>query len=585
MTLAGQTTPQTSPRPRDMTPDQLGFTPQPRVPWLKPQLLANLAIRAGLAQMFGAYLDKRELQGALPAEVYPHDTSGDLWLDYVADLGDGFNPTYSVAWLLAQSRLHVADPEGGEHVLPRGQVLVMGGDQVYPTADWRHYENRAKGPYRSALPDLGADPPTLYALPGNHDWYDGLTAFLRLFGKREPMGGWQTRQTRSYFALRLPRGWWLFAIDAQFDAYLDEPQLEYFQDAAGQLSPGDRVIVCAPRPTWVHAADAPHEYDTVDYFIRKVIAPRGATVPLLISGDVHHYARYRAAEVATLAAGAEPASTAPDDTTRHLVTCGGGGAYLAATHMLPEVLEVPPRKTLVRSASPTRRYDLVARYPGAARSRRFSWGIFFRLPLRNPGFGTLLAALHTLLLAAYLSVDGNIPWVTVPTLVMTGLFLLVGVGFASAGRRGGSRAAPVTLGLLHGLAHVAVGWLGVEIWTALRVDSLPTPVRLAVAVVVYAPVAGFVATELVCLYLVVAHRFRVNINELFAGQGIEDAKCFLRLRIGRDGSLTVYPLGVDRVCHHWRAAPDDPPGTPWVAPLDPLAARLVEPPVRIGQSV
>jgi hypothetical protein len=108
-----------------------------------------------------------------------------------------------------------------------------------------------------------------------------------------------------------------------------------------------------------------------------------------------------------------------------------------------------------------------------------------------------------------------------------------------------------------------------------------------VAVVVYAPVAGFVATELVCLYLVAAHRFRVNINELFAGQGIEDAKCFLRLRIGRDGSLTVYPLGVDRVCHHWRAAPDDPPGTPWVAPLDPLAARLVEPPVRIwpGQSV
>jgi hypothetical protein len=548
---------------------------------LKPQLLANTAIRAGLAQMFGAYLDKRELQGALPSEVYRHDADGDLWLDYVADIGDGFDSTYSVAWLLAQSRLEVADPDDTDHALPRGQILVMGGDQVYPTADWRHYENRAKGPYRSALPDLDASPPTLYALPGNHDWYDGLTAFLRLFGKREPMGGWQTRQTRSYFALRLPHRWSLFAIDAQFDAYLDEPQVEYFQTASSQLTSGDRVIVCAPRPTWAHAADAPHEYDTIDYFIRKVIGPSGATVPLLISGDIHHYARYQPSEVAAAAAGAEPARSTPDDTARQLITCGGGGAYLVATHMLPPVLEVPPRKTLVRNASPSRQYELRARYPSTERSRRLSWGVFFRLPLRNPGFGTLLAALHTLLLAAYLSVDGNVPWVTVPALVMTGLFLLAGVGFASAGRRGGARAAPVGLGLLHGLAHVSVGWFGSWAWTELRVDSLPTSVRLAVAVVGYAPLAGIVATELVCLYLVVAHRFRVNVNELSAGQGIEDLKCFLRLRFGRDGSLTLYPIGVDQVCHRWRAAPDDPPGTPWIAPLEPLTPRLVEPPIRL----
>jgi len=588
MTLTTRGTPTTTPRPRDLTPGQLGFTPQPRVPWLRPQLLVNTAIRAGLAQMFGAYLDKRELQGALPPEVYEHDSADDVWLDYVADLGDGFDSTYSVAWLLAQGQLRLRDPAGTGHALPRGQILVMGGDQVYPTADWRHYENRAKGPYRSALPDLGANPPTLYVLPGNHDWYDGLTAFLRLFGKREPIGGWQTRQTRSYFAIGLPRGWWLYAIDAQFDAYLDEPQLEYFQAAAGHLAHGDRVIICAPRPTWVHSADAPHEYDTIDYFIRKVISPRGATVPLLLSGDIHHYARYTAPATPTgvrVAASARPAAgtppAAPDGTARHLVTCGGGGAYLAATHMLPAALEVPPRESLVRNASPTRHYQLTARYPSAERSRRFARGVFTRLPLRNPGFGTLLAALHTLLLAAYLSADGSVPWVTVPALAMTGLFLLIGVGFAHVGRRSSSRAAPITLGLLHGTAHLSLGLLGQWAWTALRVDSLPTPVRLAVAIVGYAPVAGFVATELVCLYLLIAQRFRVNVNELFAGQGVEDAKCFLRMRFGRDGSLTLYPVGVDHVCHNWRAAPEDPPGTPWIAPVDPLEARLVEPPVRI----
>jgi len=55
----------------------------------------------------------------------------------VADLGDGFNATYSVAYLLAQPQL-----EAGGRVLPRGQVLLMGGDQVYPVANGDGYENR-----------------------------------------------------------------------------------------------------------------------------------------------------------------------------------------------------------------------------------------------------------------------------------------------------------------------------------------------------------------------------------------------------------------------------------------------------------
>jgi hypothetical protein len=67
--------------------------------------------------MFGAYLDKRELQGALPAQVYRHDGDGDFWLDYVADLGDGFDATYSAAWLLAQPELRLSDPAGDEHAL------------------------------------------------------------------------------------------------------------------------------------------------------------------------------------------------------------------------------------------------------------------------------------------------------------------------------------------------------------------------------------------------------------------------------------------------------------------------------------
>jgi uncharacterized membrane protein len=60
---------------------------------------------------------------------------------------------------------------------------------------------------------------------------------------------------------------------------------------------------------------------------------------------------------------------------------------------------------------------------------------------------------------------------------------------------------------------------------------------IVVAAVVYGPIIGFVTTQLVSLYLLVASLFNVNVNELFAGQGIEDAKSFLRMHIAADGTL------------------------------------------------
>jgi len=221
------------PRPRSMDPQEIGFTPQRMVGWLAPLLLLSTGLRALLAILFGAYLDKRELQNSLDGEWFDHSATadGEMWLDYVADLGDGFHSTYSVAWLLAQQHLTL---DGDE--LPRGRLLLMGGDQVYPLASGDGYESRMKGPYRAALPEppAGEPRPTLFALPGNHDWYDGLTAFLRLFARRKDghIGGWRTQQRRSYFAVKLPGDWWLFAMDEQFGAYIDDPQLLYFEKAA-----------------------------------------------------------------------------------------------------------------------------------------------------------------------------------------------------------------------------------------------------------------------------------------------------------------------------------------------------------------
>nr|WP_244162144.1 metallophosphoesterase [Micromonospora eburnea] len=552
-------------RPRSLDPLELGFTPRKPVPWLAPLLLISTGLRTLLAMLFGAYLDKRELQNAFGDGTFRQvGPDGGLWLDYVADLGDGFDATYSVAYLLAQPELTV---DG--HRLPRAQTLVMGGDQVYPSAAYAAYEDRCKGPYQAALPVPPPEQPTIFAVPGNHDWYDGLTAFLRLFvrSRDRNFAGWATGQSRSYFATELPAGWWLLGLDDQSGSYLDDPQLAYFDEVARKLTPGSKVILAVPAPTWVKAADHPTAYDSIDYFIRTIIAPTGAQVRLLISGDLHHYARY----------------TGPE---RQLITCGGGGAYLYPTHTLPERLEVPPRDTLSRRASRTREYDLAARFPEKTRSRRYGWGIFARLPLRNPGFTTLLGILHTLLMLAMAGVTTHRAGATeqrllsVPLVIMFLVTMLSAVFFAKPpGAEGKRHARHWILGVSHGLGHVALAAAGTWLWLALPFYDWPWPLPLAAAAVLYGPVIGLVASQLVALYLLVAGAFGVNVNELFAGQGIEDSKAFLRIRIDPDGTLTIYPIALDRVSHAWQLNPDQSPTASWLTPQRPLHPRLAEPPI------
>nr|MDT0660132.1 metallophosphoesterase [Micromonospora sp. DSM 115978] len=557
-------------RPRSLDPLELGFTRRKAVPWLAPLLLISTGVRTLLALLFGAYLDKRELQNSLPGNTHRAvGPDGGLWLDYVADLGDGFNATYSVAHLMARPELELDDG----HRLPRAQMLVMGGDQVYPAASGSAYEDRCKGPYQAALPHPppGADPPALYAVPGNHDWYDGLTAFLRLFvrSRDDNVGGWVTPQARSYFAVELPANWWLFGLDEQSGAYLDDPQLLYFEEAARNLGPESKVILVVPAPSWLKAVDNPQAYDAVDYFIRTIVTPTGAEVRLLIAGDLHHYARY----------------TSPD---RELITCGGGGAYLYPTHKLPECIEVPPKDTLARRASRSEPFDLAGRYPDPARSRRYGWGVFGRLPLRNPGFVTLLGILQTMIMLAIAGVtaprvgETDQRLFSIPLVAIVVVALLGAAFFAKPPTASGKRKLRHwLLGLSHGLSHVGLAAGGAWAWLSLPFHQWPWPLPVFAAILLFAPVAGLVASQLTAGYLVLAGHFGVNLNELFAGQGIEDAKSFLRLRIDPDGTLTVYPVAVDRIGRHWKINPDQSVDASWIVPERPLRARLAEPPITI----
>ncbi len=568
------------PRPNSPTEAELGFQPQPAVRWLAPRVLISTGVQSVIASIFGSYADKRELQGSLAAELHRHPgaasgTDADFWFDFVADLGDGFDATYSVAHLLAAERIALP----GREPLPRGELLVMGGDEVYPSASTRAYEDRTKGVYRAALPAATGEPPTLFALPGNHDWYDGLTSFLRVFAQKRSFGGWKTEQTRSYFAVQLPRRWWLFAIDTQFDDYVDTPQLEYFRRASAELREGDAVILCTPAPDWVDAGSGGHTkgYDTIEFFEREIVRSRGAQVRVMLSGDKHHYARY-----------------AERGGTRQRITCGLGGAYLAATHELPAELRLPPPESRVSAPSAPATYDVAARYPDERTSGRFATGIF-ALPWRNPGFWGLTGGLQTVMTLAILyglvqtlgskGPDGFFGLVAswTPALAVTLVTVLGALAFARLGsphRVGLARA----VGAAHALAHLglSLAWSffvidlynhvlpgnAVRDWATLAVVLVGTPLAV-----------GFVDAEVVAVYLALVSRVGINLNEVMAGQSIEDHKGFLRLRIDADGDLTVHPIRLDRVCRRWRADPGAAAHEPWLAPVDPLRPELIEEPV------
>jgi len=165
------------------------------VSWYDPRLLARIGVRTIISSVFGQYADQRLIQAVTDpcddkdlATRYDYcdpnvhdrciapDENGAYWIDYVADVGDGFESTYTIAYLLAQDDLDVRQAGRLRH----GEILIMGGDQCYPQATREDYKKKLLTPYNWAFTVANPDR-KLFALPGNHDWYDGLNSFDSLF--------------------------------------------------------------------------------------------------------------------------------------------------------------------------------------------------------------------------------------------------------------------------------------------------------------------------------------------------------------------------------------------------------------------
>jgi hypothetical protein len=579
------------PRPSALTARELGFEPQKATRWFSPGVLTRSGLKVGVTSVFGSFLDKRELQYARPAGPdLRYADRDELWIDYVADTGDGFDATATVAWHVAQSELR---PEGADTPLPRGDILVLGGDEVYPAASTEGYEQRLEGPWRAVLPWTDASPfdpgnpedpahPTVYAVPGNHDWYDGLTGFLRMFGQGRWLGGWHTQQTRSYFAVKLPHRWWLWGVDIQVDALVDEPQLEFFSEVARLAEPGDRLVLATAAPSWTELERDPHAYRNLAFLERTLMQPRGIELALTVAGDLHHYARYTSE------------GDAEDIGPTHKITSGGGGAFLHPTHHLPERARIgiwPDEPDEVVE------YTAQRRYPQPARSRLLSLAALL-LPVRNLSFLWVPGIVNLVLLwtiqFGLRSLSPSIPsfaeaaddWTwgelfggifrnslsgIVVVVLLVGLWAFARTPPWAARNRYARYAAKTVLAAVHGAAQIAT--IATVTLVSVRVASWFDGWAIPVVASAVSLVLGAVACSLVVgAYLAATIGMpgvRTHPNDSFAAARLESHKNFLRMHIDREGALTVRAIGIDRTVKwkKWRVVPDpDTVEASWIEP-------------------
>jgi len=86
--------------------------------------------------------------------VYDHCAQDEeLWFDWMADCGDGWNPSYQVCRVLAKPLLNVSvrrkgGRKPGAMRLPRAKMLIIGGDLAYPNPSEATYESRLFRPFQ-----------------------------------------------------------------------------------------------------------------------------------------------------------------------------------------------------------------------------------------------------------------------------------------------------------------------------------------------------------------------------------------------------------------------------------------------------
>ena len=438
----------------------------------------------------------------------------DLWLDFVADTGDDVAVSRAVARLIFAD-YELPDPEvtGTFLLAPRGEILLFGGDTAYPVATAQEITNRVIVPFNQILETLPLGPPrVLLGIPGNHDWYDGLDGFARMF-RRNPddeegvarpsvvgisqrmieryaewarqfvrggtiekpkalaLTGYQPVQSASYFALPLTSRLHLSAVDRQL-GNLDWRQVRYF-DAWRALSSDVSQLVMLPDPLF--AFGAPSRTGTA--MVEALNLDLESKPHFLLSGDVHHYERIH------------------HGAALH-VTAGGGGAFL---HPAP----------LRRGRRPSAEVE----WPTVAQSRLLLLQVPWKVMRGNSGFlPHLVLAVITVLTTIIYSLIGDV-------------------------RKGGFVVFALSFGA--GLATATIPVFASFVFVRLAQSAHVTLPIWLIAALTFA-VAVFYGAFVFGAFLALLTLLGLEETQAFTALDHPGFKHFVRLRVRRDGSAVDF---------------------------------------------
>jgi hypothetical protein len=231
--------------------------------------------------------------------------------------------------------------------------MVICSDVIYPAGEVEEYADKFFHPYRTY-------PAPIYALPGNHDWYDDLRGFMfhfcgretqprrpkarlfskaglrdRLWARREqppdPKRVEEMRRLRGAPAqqARQPGSYWvietgpieLVAIDTGIgNSGIDAAQGDWLRRVSESSKP---KVLLTSAPIYV---DGQHESCPIDGgragTVDKIVRNPDFKYIAAIGGAIHNYQRY-------------PVDV--DGRTIQYIVSGGGGACMNATHKIRNI--------------------------------------------------------------------------------------------------------------------------------------------------------------------------------------------------------------------------------------------------------
>jgi Calcineurin-like phosphoesterase len=220
-------------------------------------------------------------------------------------------------------------------------------DVIYPAGDWEQYRAKFFWPYQGL-------PGPIYAVPGNHDWYDGLNGFMMLLcgadpDLRPPFKASKSRFKRAfrdltwreatestkdqlqgvkgprpepsgqrlpYFAVEL-KELLLVGIDTGIQSGIDAEQGDWLRSVS--RGPKDKILLTG-KPLVV---DADRKICPIEGggTVNAIVDDPDNRYIAVIAGDIHNFQRY-------------PVHMPGDRVVQHIVT-GAAGAYTKATHRIP----------------------------------------------------------------------------------------------------------------------------------------------------------------------------------------------------------------------------------------------------------